>query len=147
MTIQELLMADMKNAMKQKLQLEKSVITMLRAAIKQVEIDKRVSLTDEDVIDIVATQVKQKRGAIEEFAKGGRDDLAEEAEAEIKVLEKYLPEPLTEDELKAIVAAAISEVDAKSMKDMGKVMGLVNPQVKGKADGKTVSTIVKALLN
>lgn len=147
MTIKELLMADMKDAMKNKLQLKKSVVTMLRAAIKQVEIDKRVELSDEEVIDIVVTQVKQKRGAIEEFLKGDREDLADEAKAEIAILEKYLPEPLTEAEIKEIITAAISEVSASTMKDMGKVMGIVNPKVKGRADGKTVSQIVKSLLS
>lgn len=147
MSIQEILMADLKEAMKQKQTLRKSVITMLRAAIKQIEIDKRIVVSDEDIIDIIAVQIKQKRGAIEDFIKGDRKDLVDEAYEEIAILEKYLPEQLTEAELKEIVSAAISSVGAESMKDMGKVMGLVNPQVKGKADGKTVSKIVKDLLN
>ncbi len=147
MSIKDKLMIDMKDAMKQKQQLRKSVITMLRASIKQVEIDKKIELNDDDIIDIIATQVKQKRGAIEEFIKGDRKDLADEALEEITVLENYLPEPLTEEELKVLISAAVSEVGAQSMKDMGKVMGLINPQVKGKADGKTVSQIVKSFLN
>ncbi|MCH4887718.1 GatB/YqeY domain-containing protein [Acidaminobacter sp. JC074] len=147
MSIKDQLMADLKEAMKQKQKLEKSVITMLRAAIKQVEVDKRVELSDDEVIDIVATQVKQKRSVIDEFLKGGREDLADEARAEISVLEKYLPEQLSEDELKTLISGVISEVNATSMKDMGKVMGIVNPQVKGRADGKTVSQIVKGFLN
>jgi len=120
---------------------------MLRAAIKQVEVDKRVELSDEEVIDIIATQVKQKRSVIDEFLKGGREDLADEAREEISELEKYLPEQLSEDDLKTLIAGVISEVGATSMKDMGKVMGIVNPQVKGRADGKTVSQIVKGFLN
>lgn len=147
MSIKVTLMADLKEAMKQKLKLRKSVITMLRAAIKQVEIDERVELNDEQIIDIVVMQVKQKRGAIEEFIKGNREDLADEAKAEIAILEDYLPEPLSEEEVRSIISSVISEIDAKSMKDMGKVMGLVNPQVKGKADGKMVSQIVKKYLN
>lgn len=147
MTIKEQLMVDLKEAMKQKQGLRKSVITMLRAAIKQIEVDQRKELNDDEVIDIVATQVKQKRSVIDEFLKGGRDDLADEAKEEIAVLEKYLPEQLSEEELKAIISEVITEVGAASMKDMGKVMGMVNPKVKGRADGKTVSQIVKSFLN
>ncbi len=147
MSIKDQLMVDLKEAMKQKQKLRKSVITMLRAAIKQVEVDKRVELSDEEVIDIIATQVKQKRSVIDEFLKGGREDLADEAREEISELEKYLPEQLSEDDLKTLIAGVISEVGATSMKDMGKVMGIVNPQVKGRADGKTVSQIVKGFLN
>ena len=147
MSIKDQLMVDLKEAMKQKQKLEKSVITMLRAAVKQVEVDKRVELSDDEIIDIVATQVKQKRSVIDEFLKGGREDLADEAREEISELEKYLPEQLSEDDLKTLIAGVISEVGATSMKDMGKVMGIVNPQVKGRADGKTVSQIVKGFLN
>ncbi len=147
MNIKELLMADLKDAMKQKQVLRKSVITMLRAAVKQIEVDERRELSDDEVIDVVVTQVKQKRSVIDEFLKGDREDLANEAKAEIAVLEKYLPEQLSMDELKAIIADVISEVGATTMKDMGKVMGMVNPQIKGKADGKTVSQIVKDYLN
>ena len=91
--------------------------------------------------------MKQKRSVIDEFLKGGREDLAQEAREEIAVLEKYLPEQLSMDELKAIVADVMSETGASTMKDMGKVMGILNPQVKGRADGKTVSQIVKDFLN
>lgn len=147
MNIKELLMADLKDAMKQKQVLRKSVITMLRAAVKQIEVDERRELTDDEVIDVVVTQVKQKRSVIDEFLKGDREDLANEAKAEIAVLEKYLPEQLSMDDLKAIIADVISEVGATTMKDMGKVMGMVNPKIKGKADGKTVSQIVKDYLN
>lgn len=146
MTIQELLMVDYKNAMKQKLILEKSVIIMLRAAIKQVEVDERRSLDDEEVIDIIAKQVKQKRNVIEEFVKGDRQDLADEALAEIAVLKGYLPEPISDEELKTLVLDAINKTNATSMKDMGKVMGIVSGQTKGRADGKVLSGLVKELL-
>lgn len=147
MSIKDQLMADLKDAMKQKQGLRKSVITMLRAAVKQIEVDQRKELTDEEVIDVIVTQVKQKRSVIDEFLKGDREDLAEEAKEEIAVLEKYLPEQLSEEELKTIISDVISETGASSMKDMGKVMGIVNPKVKGRADGKTVSQIVKSFLN
>jgi len=147
MNIRDQLMVDLKDAMKQKQVLRKSVITMLRAAVKQIEVDERRELSDAEVIDVVVTQVKQKRSVIDEFLKGDREDLADEAKAEIAVLEKYLPEQLSMEELKAIILDVISETGAETMKDMGKVMGIVNPKVKGKADGKTVSQIVKDNLN
>lgn len=147
MNIKDQLMVDLKEAMKSKQQLRKSVITMLRAAIKQVEIDERIELSDDEILDIVVMQVKQKRSVIVEFIKGDRQDLADEAKEEITVLEKYMPAQLSEDEVKTIISDAITEVNATSMKDMGKVMGLVNPQIKGKADGKAVSQIVKGFLN
>jgi uncharacterized protein YqeY len=146
MTIQEKLMADLKDAMKQKLSLKKSVITMLRAAIKQVEVDERRSLEDDEILDIIAKQVKQKRSVIEEFIKGDRQDLADEAQEEILVLEGYLPEPLSEEELRILVKDAIETSQATSMKDMGKVMTIVTGQSKGRADGKVVSQMVKDLL-
>ncbi len=145
--IKDQLMVDLKEAMKSKDSLTKSVITMLRAAIKQVEVDKRVELGDEEVIEIISTQLKQKRNVIEEFKKGNREDLVEETLKEIKVLEKYMPEQLSIEELESIINDAVEELNASSMKDMGKVMGFVNPKVKGKADGKTVSEIVKKILN
>lgn len=147
MNIRDQLMVDLKDAMKQKQVLRKSVITMLRAAIKQIEVDERRELSDDEVMDVVVTQVKQKRSVIDEFLKGDREDLADEAKAEIAVLEKYLPEQLSMEELKAIILDVISETGAETMRDMGKVMGIVNPKVKGKADGKTVSQIVKDNLN
>lgn len=146
MNIKDQLMVDLKEAMKSKQQLRKSVITMLRAAVKQVEIDKRIELSDEQVLDIVVMQVKQKRSVIEEFIKGDRQDLADEAKEEIAVLENYLPEQLSEEEVRAIISEVIAEVGATTMKDMGKVMGQVTPKVKGRADGKTVSQIVKDFL-
>ncbi len=145
--IKDQLMVDLKEAMKSKKSLKKSVITMLRAAIKQVEVDKRVELNDEEVIEIISTQLKQKRNVIEEFKKGNREDLVEETLKEIEVLEKYMPEQLSLEELESIVNNAVEELNASSMKDMGKVMGYVNPKVKGRADGKTVSEIVKKILN
>lgn len=146
MNIKERLMADLKVAMKEKQKMRKSVITMLRAAIKQIEIDKRIELSDEEIIDVVASQVKQKKSVIDEFLKGGREDLAEEAREEISILEAYLPEQLTEEEVKAIVSEAIAETGAESMKDMGKVMGICTQRTKGRADGKLVSQIVKSFL-
>jgi len=146
-SIKTLLMDDLKIAMKSKNVLLKSVITMLRAEIKQIEVDTREELADDDIIEIIAKQIKVKQSAMDDFKNGGRDDLADEAQAEVDLLKKYLPEQLTREELESIIKEVVAEVGASSMKDMGKVMGMVNPKVKGKADGKTVSEIVKSLLN
>lgn len=146
MSLKERLMADLKEAMKEKNRLRKSVITMVRASVKQYEVDHRVELADEDILDIIVKQVKQKRDAIEEFAKGDREDLVEEAKAEIDVLMDYLPQQLTEEEITQIVSKVIDEVGANSVKDMGKVMAALMPKVKGRADGKVVNKIVKQFL-
>ena len=147
MSLKKQLMDDMKTAMKEKDRLRKATITLLRADIKRFEVDKRKEITEDGIIDLISKQIKQKKSAILDFRKGGREDLVQEAEAEMEVLMKYLPEQLTEEELKEIIGNAIVELKAESMKDMGKVMGAVSPIIKGKADGKTASDIVKALLS
>ncbi|BEP29676.1 GatB/YqeY domain-containing protein [Helicovermis profundi] len=147
MSLKDQLMIDLKDAMKQKDVIKKTTVTMLRSAVKQVEIDNRVELSDDDIIEIIAKQIKQKKGAIEEFSKAERTDLVEEAEKEISVLSKYLPEPISEEELTKLIMSAIEEVNATSMKDMGKVMSIVNPKCVGRADGKTVSSLVKKMIN
>ena len=146
MSLKERLMNDMKEAMKEKQQLRKSVITMARSAVKQVEIDSRVELDDEGVIEILTKQVKQKRDAIEEFAKGQREDLVDEAKAEIDILMEYLPQQLTEEEITKIVSQVVDQVGANSAKDMGKVMSALMPKVKGRADGKLVNQVVRQFL-
>ncbi|QZY56547.1 GatB/YqeY domain-containing protein [Crassaminicella profunda] len=146
MSLKERLMADLKAAMKEKNKVKKSVVTMVRSAIKQYEVDNRAELDDEGILEIISKQVKQKKDAIEEFAKGDRDDLVNEAKAEIDVLMDYLPEQLTEDEVSQIVTQTIEEIGANSIKDMGKVMSAVMPKVKGRTDGKTVNKIVKQFL-
>lgn len=146
MSLKEKLMDDLKIAMKEKDQLRKSVITMIRAAIKQYEVDKRVELDDESILDIMSKQVKQKRDAIEEFAKGNRQDLVDEAKAEIDILMEYLPQQLTEEEMKLIVSEVVKEVGATTAKDMGKVMSALMPKVKGRADGKLLNQVVRQFL-
>lgn len=136
-------MQDLKEAMKNKDKLKKSVVTMLRSEIKQIEVDERIEVGEERIMDIIASQIKTKRKAIEGFAEGGREDLVEEAEKEIEYLQEYLPKQLTDDELKAIIMETIETVGASSMKDMGKVMGIVNSKVKGRAESSKVAAIVK----
>jgi hypothetical protein len=141
------LMSDLKEAMKAKDVIRKSTITMLRSQIKQFEVDNRADITEEQITDIIAKQVKQKNAAIEEFEKAERTDLVDEAKREIEVLMAYLPEQMTEDEVRALVQESITEVGASSMKDMGKVMGVLSPKTKGKADNKFVSQVVRELLS
>lgn len=143
MSLKELLMDDLKVAMRDKDTVKKSVITMLRAAVKQVEVDERRDLDDEAVIDIITKQIKQKNNAIVEFKNGDRQDLVELTEKEIEFLMKYMPEQLSVEEVQKIVDDAIATVGATSMKDMGKVMGIVSNATKGKADGKLVADLVK----
>lgn len=140
-------MEDLKVAMREKDTVRKSTVTMLRAAIKQIEVDQRIELSDQDVIEIVAKQIKQKRAATEEFSRGGRQDLVDETAAEIHILEAYLPEQLTEEQIKALILEAITETGASTPKDMGKVMAIMTPKTKGLADGKLVAALVKELLN
>lgn len=120
---------------------------MIRAAIKQYEVDNRTEINDDGVIEIIAKQLKQKKDAIEEFKKGDRQDLVDETEKEIEILLQYLPKQLSEDEIRVIVKETIEKHNASSPKDMGKVMGALMPKMKGKADGKLVSKIVKELLS
>lgn len=131
-----------KEAGKQRL----SVIRLVRGAIRQLEIDGKRELGDEDVLGVIGKEAKQRRDAIEDFKRGGRDDLVAEAEAEIAILMEYLPKQLSEDEVQGLVKEAIAASGASSPKDMGKVMKELMPKVKGRADGKMVNEIVKAAL-
>jgi uncharacterized protein YqeY len=146
MALKQRLMDDLKEAMKAKDKLRKSVITMVRADIKQHEIDNRVELDDDKIIDILSKQVKQKKDAIEEFHKGNREDLVNQAKDEIEILMEYLPQQLEEEEITKIVEEVIAKVGATSLKDMGKIMAKLMPEVKGRADGKVVNKIVRQFL-
>lgn len=143
MSLKQKLQEDLKSSMKNKDAITKSVITLIRASIKQYEVDNRVELGDDEIVDLIAKQLKQTRDSREEFAKAGRDDLVSKAEAEIEVLKEYLPQQLSEEELNEIVISTISEVGATSMKDMKKIMTSIMPKVKGRADGKLINELVK----
>ncbi len=142
MNLKEQLTNDLKESMKNKEQVKKSVVTLIRAAIKQKEVDERVELNDEAVLDIISKQMKQRNDALEEFKKAGRDDLISQTEEEIQVLLSYLPKQLTDDELRVLIKEAIDKTGASSSKDMGKIMGMLMPKTKGKADGKRINTLV-----
>lgn len=143
-TLKEELLEDMKIAMKEKDKDRLSVIRMVRAAIKNVEIDKRKELNDEEVIEVLAREVKMRRDAIIEYDKVGRQDVVQKLEEEIEILHKYLPRQLTREELVAIVDEVFTQVNPASPKDMGKVMSAIMPKIKGRADGKLVNELVKA---
>ena len=148
MSIKDLLTEDMKQAMKDKEsgKLRLSVIRMARANIKNIEIDEKRELNDDEVLAVLMKEVKMRQDSLEEFTKAGRDELAEQAKQEIAILRKYLPEQLADDELRALVQEAIDETGAASQKDMGKVMAALMPKTKGRADGKRINAMVRELL-
>ena len=145
MSLQDELMQEFKTSMRNKDTVRKNTITLIRSAIKQREVDERIEVTDEQIIEIISKQYKEKKQAIEEFAKGDRQDLVDLTEAEMKILLEFMPEQLSEDELEIIVRESIEEVGATSMKDIGKIMKVVMPKVKGKADGNMVNKIIKSV--
>ena len=147
MSLKDVLADDLKSAMKDKDTVRKNTVQMVRAAVLQIEKDKKVTLDDEGVLEVIAKQLKQRKDSLPDYEKSGRDDLIAELKAEIDVLMKYLPEQLTKEELEAIVADAIKSTGASSMKDMGKIMSFVMPQTKGRADGKMINEIAKAMLS
>ncbi|NMB09014.1 MAG: GatB/YqeY domain-containing protein [Tissierellia bacterium] len=146
MSLKQKLMEDLKTSMKNKDSIRKNTITMVRAAIKQKEVDERIELNNEEIIEIISKQLKEKKNAIEDFKKGERQDLVELTEKEMEILLEYLPKQLTEEEIEKIVRETIEEVEAKSMKDIGIIMKSVMPKVKGRADGGTVNKIARKIL-
>ncbi len=146
MPLKEKLMEDLKDSMKSKDKVRKNVVTLVKAAIKQREVDERIELDDTDIVDIIAKQIKQKKDSIEDFEKGNRQDLIDLTNEEIKILLDYLPPQLSEEELDLIVKNAVEQTGAQTKKDLGKLMALIMPQVKGKADGKQVNQIVAKYL-
>jgi uncharacterized protein len=148
MPLKERLVAEMNEAMRAGHQTKVSVIRMLRASIKNREIQKGKdhSLSDPEVLEVVATALKQREEAIEQFSKGGRQDLVDQERAESEVLKTYLPEPITREQLLEAAKTVIKEVGASGPKDMGLVMKTLRPRVLGRIDGNTVSQVVKELL-
>ena len=149
MSLKEKLTADMKEAMKAREEGRQrlGVIRMVRGAFRQQEIDGQKELDDDAVLAVISKEVKQRRDSIEEFKKGGREDLIAQNEAEIAVLMAYLPQQMAEGEIRKLVQDAITATGASSPKEMGKVMKELMPKVKGRADGKLVNQIVRELLS
>lgn len=148
MTLKDRLVEDMKVAMKAKEEgkVRLSVIRMVRAAIKNAEIDKKIEFNDNQVIEVIAREMKQRRDSLEEFKKAGRPEMEKALEEEMVVLMDYLPQQLSEGEIRQLVQETIAALGAQSPKDLGKVMGAVSPKTKGRADGKFVNLIVREML-
>lgn len=146
MSIAQQLTDSMKEAMKAKQPLRLGVIRLIRSAIKNAEIDKKVVMDDEQIISVMSTLLKQRRESAQIYRDNDRIDLAEKEEQEISVLQEFLPQQLTADEIKTLVEGVIAEVGATSMKEMGMVMKKVSAQTVGRADGRLVSEMVKSCL-
>ena len=146
MSLKNQITEDMKSAMKAGDKDRLKTVRLIMAAIKQVEVDQRVELDDAGVLSVLDKMVKQRRDSVEQFEKGGRDDLAAIEKAEIEVLDTYLPEQLSADELAALVDEVIAATGAESMRDMGKVMGQIKAKAAGRADMGAVSATVKERL-
>lgn len=147
MSLANRLNEDMKLAMKNKDKFRLSVIRMLRSSIQNSEIELRRSLEDDEVLEVLNREIKQRRDSLQEFEKANRPDLAEPLKAELEIIQVYLPEQLSEEELDQIVKQTVQEVGASSKADMGKVMGALMPKIKGRADGKFVNQLVQKHLS
>lgn len=134
---------DIKEAMKSQDKEKLAVLRMVKGAMQLEEINKKQELNDEDVIAVISKQIKTRKESIVEFEKGNRSDLIEKTQAEIKILEEYMPEQLSEEEVNKIIEEAIEQVNPQAPSDMGKIMGIVTPKLKGRADMSSVSKIVK----
>ena len=145
--LKEKLMEDLKSAMKEKNEIKKNTITMIKAAVIQFEKDKQVQLNDEQIVDIISKEAKKRKDALVEFEKSGRQDLVDQTNEELLVIKAYLPEELSVEELEKIIEETIKEVQAIDMKDMGKVMQAAKAKTTGRADGKTINEIVKKKLS
>ena len=144
--LKEKLMEDLKNSMKEKNNLRKNVVQMVRAAILQIEKDKGIEVDDNKILEIIAKEVKTRNDSLADFEKGGREDLVEQAKQEIAVISEYLPKQLTKEELKEKLTKIIADLGATSIKDMGAVMKEAKSQIGTAADGRTINEVVKELL-
>ncbi len=154
MNLKEKIKSDLNFALKEKKEAEVSVLRQLLAAVLNKEKEKRykskeekdIQLTDEEIAEVISSEAKKRKESIEGFEKGNRQDLAEKEKKELEILKKYLPEQMSQDEIKKLAEEAIKKVGAKEQKDMGRVMAELMPKTKGRADGSLVSKIVKEIL-
>lgn len=144
--LKEQLQADVKEAMKNKEAFKRDTLRLIMSMLKQIEVDERKELSDEDIIKIMQKAVKQRQDAIQQYKAGHRDDLAEKEQQEIDIIESYLPAQMDDDALEAALKTVIAEVGAESMKDIGKVMGSASKKLSGQADGKRINEMAKKLL-
>ena len=146
MSLKARIQEDVKNAMRAHEREQLAALRLLTAAIKQKEVDERIELNDEQVLAVLDKMVKQRRESLEQYVQAGRDDLAAKEQFELDLIQNYLPEPLSENELAELIRSTIAEVGASSIRDMGSVMSALRGQVQGRADMKAVSQAVKAQL-
>ena len=137
----------MKDAMRARDKPRLSAIRLMLSEVKRIEVDERIEISDERLIAILDKMIKQRRDSITQYEAAGRQELADIEIGEISVIQEFLPVALTEDEISAMITAAIGATGAESMRDMGKVMGILKPQIQGRADGGVVSGLVKSALN
>ncbi len=147
MTLKERIMSDLKKAMKERDEVKVRTLRMVVASIKNWEVENVKEIDDEGVIAVLTKEAKKRKEAIEEYRKAGREDLAGSEEEELKVIESYLPERMSEEEIKKLILETIEEVKATSPKDLGKVMKVIMPKIKGRADGKLVNEMVRKILS
>ena len=145
--LKEKLMSDLKEAMKEKQILRKNVVQMIRAAILQVEKDKQIELDDNQILEIIAKESKKRKDSLADYEKSGRQDLIDQVKEEIDIISQYLPKQLSKEEIINIVKEVIKDVEAVSIKDMGKVMKAAKEKIGASADGKAINEVVRELLN
>lgn len=145
-TLKDQIQEDVKSAMRAREQKRLTALRLITAAIKQVEVDKRIEMDDKSVLAVLDKMVKQRRDSLEQYQKAGRDDLAAQEEFELELISVYLPEALSDEELAALIKQAVEDTGASSIRDMGAVMNQLREQVQGRADMKAVSSAVKAQL-
>ncbi len=147
LSLKKILLADMKTAMKEKNTIMKDTIQIIRAGILQIEKDQNIELDDEQILDVISRELKKRKDVLPDYEKSGRDDLVKDINQQIEILNNYLPEQLSSDELESIIDEVIISLGATTMKEMKSVINEVLPKVKGKADNKIVSQIIKSKLS
>lgn len=146
MNLKTRILEDIKTAMREKDKEKLAALRLISAEIKQIEVDKRIELDDQDVIAVLTKMVKQRKESIDQFQKANRTDLVQQEESELSVIMPYLPEQLSDEDVKATIEVAIKESGAESIKDMGKVMAIIKPKLEGRADLSKASQLIKSLL-
>ena len=144
--LKEKLMDDLKNSMKNKNEIRKNTVQMVRAAILQIEKDKGIQVEDDKILEIIAKEKKKKKDALKDFEKAQRQDLIDQTKKEIEILQEYLPKQLTKEEIKEKLEKIISDLGATSMKDMGAIMKEAKTQMGASADGKTINEVAKEIM-
>ncbi|HDG61765.1 MAG TPA: GatB/YqeY domain-containing protein [Thermotoga sp.] len=147
MALKERIMNDLKKAMKERNEVKVRTLRMVIASIKNWEVENTKEIDDDGMITVLTKEAKRRKEAIEEYRKAGREDLVRAEEEELKIIESYLPERMSEEEIKELVLKTIEEVKATSPKDLGKIMKVIMPKVKGRADGKLVNEMVRKILS